>query len=558
MENSVTTVLIVSQPDEVRALVPWAQTIAQRSDHKLVIILPQRRKGECRLSAVSDEPSDNDGELVAICRDVIREVSLDVCEKSQSVALDSDADCQVELYQLTGEDWSSEIAEHVTRLNPSLLLVPAPLMARDQFDADHWQTAMLKDIECEVMLIQDDSKAYEREIRLAVILHDDFDNDVVLEHAARLTSAHATTSATAVYVEPNIGDLAVSVGMKQLNGLLRRHLSRYEEMAFGRRVIVSGHLTDAVKQLDPADYDLVLTGVSSLQILRRFFAARPSSDDPSVIPALAAVRPAQSFGNRIMNRIGSMVQSVVPQLVREERVDLVSRIQTSSQWDFDFIFLVSLSALIACLGLAENSNAVIVGAMLVAPLMTPIAGVGLGVAHANSFLTRVALRTALRGFATALLIGVLFGICVRLTASIGWLHPLLIDGAVPLEMEKRTHPQFYDLLIALASGIAAAYAMSRPNLFSALPGVAIAAALVPPIVTSGITLAYGDFTRGGGALLLFVTNMVTIILGTSVVFRAVGIRSQKEGPTAAKWPRHSLLLLVVLSIAVTVLMELLR
>ncbi len=550
-----TTVLIASQPDEVRALVPWAQTIARRANHDLAIILPQRRTGESRLLAVAEESSEDDGELVSICRDVIRDTPQDDINESQPDG--SVAGCQIMLYQLVGEHWSNAVADSVARLNPTLLLVPAPLIARDQSDADHWQTAMLKDIECEVMLIQDDSKAYEREIRLAVILHDDFDNEAVLEHAARLAPAEGTASATAIYVEPEIGEFAVSVGTKQLNGLLRRHLSRYEELAFDQRVIVSGHLTDAVRQLDPADYDLVLTGVSSLQVLRRFFAARPAADDPSMIPALAAVRPAQSLGNRIVSRIDRMVQSVVPQLVREQRVDLVSRIQTSSQWDFDFIFMVSLSTLIACLGLAENSSAVIVGAMLVAPLMTPIAGVGLGVAHANAFLTKVALRTALRGFATAMLIGALFGGCVRLVSSVGWLHPLLTDGLFPLEMENRTHPQFYDLLIALASGIAAAYAMSRPNLFSALPGVAIAAALVPPIATSGIMLAHGDFARGGGALLLFVTNMVTIILGTSVVFRAIGIRSQKEGPSAAKWPRHSLLLLVVLSIAVTVMMELL-
>jgi uncharacterized hydrophobic protein (TIGR00271 family) len=552
----VTTVLIASQPDEIRALVPWAQTIAQRAGHNLAIILPQRRTGECRLLVVSEDPSDDDGELVSICRDAISLCSQPVDEESDSSARANSF--QIELYQLAGENWMSAIAGCVAQLKPKLLLVPAPLIARDQSDTDHWQTALLKDIECEVMLIQDDSRTYEREIRLAVILHDDFDNDVVLEHAVRLTCAGGAGSVTAIYVEPNIGDFAVSVGMKQLNGLLRRHLNRYEVEAFDRRVIVSGHLTDAVRQLDPEDYDFILTGASSLQILRRFFVARPSSDAPSMIPALAAVRPAQSFGNRIISRIDRLVQSVVPQLVRDQRVDLVSRIQTSSQWDFDFIFLVSLSALIACLGLAENSSAVIVGAMLVAPLMTPIAGVGLGVAHANPFLTKVALRTALRGFATAMLIGVLFGLCVRIVSSVGWLHPLLIDGDFPLEMENRTHPQFYDLLIALASGIAAAYAMSRPNLFSALPGVAIAAALVPPIATSGITLAHGDYARGGGALLLFVTNMVTIILGTSIVFRAVGIRSQKEGQLAAKWPRHSLLLLVVLSIVVTVMMELLQ
>ena len=224
--------------------------------------------------------------------------------------------------------------------------------------------------------------------------------------------------------------------------------------------------------------------------------------------------------------------------------------------------------MIACLGLAENSGAVIVGAMLVAPLMTPIAGVGLGVAHANAYLTKVAFRTALKGFATAILLGVMFGIVVQGCANLGWLAPLATPAptisefaptaakAFPTEMENRMRPQFYDLLIALASGVAAAYAMGRPNLYSALPGVAIAAALVPPIATSGIAFAHGEFTRGAGALLLFLTNMVTIILGTSMVFRAVGIRSQKAGPNAARWPRYTLFTLVVLSVLITIVIEL--
>ncbi|MEO2036170.1 MAG: DUF389 domain-containing protein [Planctomycetaceae bacterium] len=556
-----TAILIAAQSDEVRALVPWARVIALRSGVDLSIVLPQRSKGSSRLVAIGDEPSDDDSELVTLCRNTVQAGTGST--EVDAVSASARASVRIQLYQLLGDDWSSRIADQLAELNPALVIVPAPVISRNRSDADHWQTAMLENLDCEVMLIQDDSKTFEQEIRLAVILQDGFDNEAVLAHAARLTSVDGAARATAVYVEPNIGDLALSVGMRQLSSLLRQNLNRYEQEAFEQRVIVSGNLTAAVKQLDPSEFDLILTGATNLQMLRRFFAAGPASGDPEAIPALAAVRPAQSLSNRILSRAGRWMRSIVPQLARDERVDLVSRIQTSSQWDFDFIFLVSLATLIACLGLAENSGAVIVGAMLVAPLMTPIAGVGLGVAHGNSFLTRIALRTALRGFATAMLIGVLFGWCVQVLSWTGWPGPL-ISGAdtasmqFPREMETRTHPQFYDLLIALASGTAAAYAMGRPNLFSALPGVAIAAALVPPIATSGIALAHGDFVKGGGALLLFVTNMVAIILGTSLAFRAVGVRSQKEGQAVAAWPRYSLLLLVMLSILVTVMMEMLR
>ena len=78
--------------------------------------------------------------------------------------------------------------------------------------------------------------------------------------------------------------------------------------------------------------------------------------------------------------------------------------------------------------------------------------------------------------------------------------------------------------------------------------------LINCCISAGIALAHGDVTKGGGALVLFLTNMVTIILGTSLVFRAVGVRSQKAGPNAPRWPRY-VLLLVLLSVLITMMIE---
>ena len=89
-----------------------------------------------------------------------------------------------------------------------------------------------------------------------------------------------------------------------------------------------------------------------------------------------------------------------------------------------------------------------------------------------------------------------------------------------------------DLFVAFASGVAAAYASSRPGLIAALPGVAIAAALVPPIATSGLALALGNFHLFANALLLFVVNMFTIVLASMVSLWAVGLRNIKK---AAQW-----------------------
>jgi uncharacterized membrane protein len=92
-----------------------------------------------------------------------------------------------------------------------------------------------------------------------------------------------------------------------------------------------------------------------------------------------------------------------------------------------------------------------------------------------------------------------------------------------------------DLLVAFVSGVAAAYALGRPNLSSALPGVAIAAALVPPIATAGITASVGAWSLSAGALLLFVTNIVAIILGTMCILWATGVRSSHEHGAEQSW-----------------------
>ena len=98
-----------------------------------------------------------------------------------------------------------------------------------------------------------------------------------------------------------------------------------------------------------------------------------------------------------------------------------------------------------------------------------------------------------------------------------------IDWEITPEISNRGSPTLVDLLIAFISGIAAAYANGRPNLISALPGVAIAAALVPPVASSGIAAVSNRPDVAFGAASLFLTNIVAIVLGTGCAFWAVGI-----------------------------------
>lgn len=176
----------------------------------------------------------------------------------------------------------------------------------------------------------------------------------------------------------------------------------------------------------------------------------------------------------------------------------------SSVPSLSFYFLLGISGIIATVGLLANSVAIIIGAMIIAPLIGPITGI--------AYSTTVANRRLLRRSFLTLLTGVIF------TVLISTVTVLLIGlKNVTPEILSRTNPTLLDLVIALAAGAAGAYARTRRGIADALPGVAIAVALVPPLSVVGIGLAWQSTSLATGALLLFVTNLTGIIFSGVVM-----------------------------------------
>jgi len=226
-------------------------------------------------------------------------------------------------------------------------------------------------------------------------------------------------------------------------------------------------------------------------------------------------------------------------LDRKHRKDILDYIRTSASPGFDYFFMVVLSSAIATLGLINNSPAVIIGAMVVAPLMSPILGVGLGSITADTKLARNSATALIRGAIISILLATL------LTLSNIYLPfvPSLLE--IPSEVLARTQPTPNDLIIALAGGLAAAYAMAQPHLSAALPGVAIATALMPPLSTIGIGIALGRWDIAGGASLLFLTNAVTIAFAATLVFFLEGFRPRYRQDVEK--PRQTLLIAAILT-----------
>lgn len=234
-------------------------------------------------------------------------------------------------------------------------------------------------------------------------------------------------------------------------------------------------------------------------------------------------------------------QQLVRPLPIHSREKVIAEITPLSSPGFDFFLLVVLSCSIATLGLITDSPAVIIGAMLVAPLMSPIIGIGLASIVGDSTLLRNAVSALLRGAALAILLSAV------VTVANTYL-PIISFQSLPQEVLSRTHPTPLDLMIAFSGGVAAAYAMTQPNLSAALPGVAIATALMPPLCTVGIGLALGRLDVAGGAILLFVTNAVTIAFAAVLVFFLRGFgASSVAGKT--RLPRS-----LVLSASLTLLL----
>ena len=174
--------------------------------------------------------------------------------------------------------------------------------------------------------------------------------------------------------------------------------------------------------------------------------------------------------------------------------------------------MLLLSVAIATFGIMQDSTAVVIGAMLIAPLMVPILGIGAGIVNAWTERVWASFSLVLAGAAAA----------IALSFVLGQWAPIIVPLAENTQVTSRVSPNLVDMLIALAAGAAGAYANVNDRVSDSIAGVAIAVALVPPLGVVGLTLQAGMFDESMGALLLFLTNLVSIVLAATVVFFLTG------------------------------------
>ncbi|WP_373492932.1 DUF389 domain-containing protein [Aquiflexum sp.] len=225
--------------------------------------------------------------------------------------------------------------------------------------------------------------------------------------------------------------------------------------------------------------------------------------------------PKGELKNELLNRFLPFTNHATT----EEFKWLFSILRENSQTSQSYLVLMALSTIIATFGLFGNSSPVIIGAMILAPLMSPIISLAMGVLRQNERL----IKESLLAIGYGLLVGYIFAVLIT------WITPLNTPNS---EIVARIRPNLLDLGVAAASGVAGAYAHSKKEVAKTLAGVAIAVALVPPLSVSGIGLGWGDWEVFFGALLLLITNLAGMVLSAALTFLLLGFspfRLAKKG-----------------------------
>ena len=217
---------------------------------------------------------------------------------------------------------------------------------------------------------------------------------------------------------------------------------------------------------------------------------------------------------------------------RDERIEVLKRLipDQDRKWLIRFFLMLTLSVTIAVMGLAANSVAVVIGAMLIAPLMTPI----------MSFSAAVGLGLGRRAIQAVVVVGI--GSLWSLVYSIV-LSRLLPSLELGSEILGRTSPDIRDLVVAIAAGAAGAYAVAHEDVSATLPGVAVAVALVPPLAATGILIGAREGVLAEGSALLYATNLFAIAFSALATLLITGVI-----PTARFFFRDSRMAAVVIGI----------
>jgi uncharacterized hydrophobic protein (TIGR00271 family) len=408
-----------------------------------------------------------------------------------------------------------EVLQHVRRRDVRLL-VSAPFALPNVSGRAQTSDQLMRSSSCQTFIPLYGGKAPSEVKRILFVVTENVHDQWALRLVDRLRQRQRA-GVTIGNVEDETDAKAGQAGDRAIRTLL--HEAALDEDLFQIKVVTDRLKHRGIIELFE-DQDLVVIGADGA---RHVSPLKQSLGDATV----AIVKRTPPL------RLRALIDWL-PRINPEDYANLLHDLRQGSIWGPDFIGMLGLASAIASLGLLQNSPAVVIGSMLLAPLMTPILGYGLALRLANRKIGRHCRKTIQLGFLLTLAVSFLIGI---ITPS---------GETLSGEVLARGGPNILDLLIAVFAAGAATFAMARPNIVGAIAGVAIATALVPPVCSIGISLADGELLNALGAFVLFVTNLLAIIVVSGFTFRLLGVTQQRVQRRTIRLARFIRLSLVVL------------
>jgi uncharacterized hydrophobic protein (TIGR00271 family) len=514
------TMAVVTQADSAVAVVRWAARLAKMRDESLIVLCCIFAEPILPPEPVTEMDREGPEELIRVVAEAVSEIQ----------------DVKIKVLMMHHPNPSRTIIKEIQDREVELLCVGMDFTLPRDTLVNRLGRRLLRFAPCKMFVLDpgdEDGSRYQR-ILLPMGLH--------LEAFALRTAASLAEkldcTLTPFEVGSYFGTDSREIAHRSLITKLREagiEISKWIKPA----VTLTGKTWKSVVNKS-RDSDLILAGTTAIREVRKFRVEEGKQigpETPRVAIGLVRHWSLESTPSWV-EMITTYIFSWLPTLAATDRIDLFDRLQVGARWNVDFMMMICLSTAIASLGLMQNSTAVVIGAMVVAPLMTPLIGAGLALVQGNTIFFRDSIKAMGFGIGAALLISL----------CLGFLVPM---GELTPELLARGAPTIIDLGVAFLSGAAAAYAVARPSLLGALAGVAIAAALVPPLATVGISLAEGAWKISEGAAILFATNLVAIILGAAFIYRRLGIHGSRLRKGLPLWGRRTVLLLSLLAVILT-------
>lgn len=342
---------------------------------------------------------------------------------------------------------------------------------------------------------------------------------------------------TLLYVASHHAKAELNAGRERLKEIDKS----FPNIETTHKVIVATSPVEGILREAGRGYNLLIVGASAERnIVNRFvFGNIPKTIFNQSPISTIILRRKIPFLRSARQKLWVRLFNFLPNVSVGEQTKAYQSIQRGIRHNVDYSFTLALGALFAALGFLLDSPEIIVGAMMVSPLMASILGMSLNIVLGESRNFWRALMMMLRGVVLAIIMG----------SVIGLIAP---NPQVTHEMLAFSQPSLLDLGIALIAGTTAAYSISRSNVSNAFAGVAVAAALTPPLANVGLTLVMGAFDLTRGAGLLFITNLIAIIAAGALVFIWLGFRPRYQNAEKNITLRRGLTGIVILLVMVTI------